>query len=130
MTAGIAWNDPSSAVLADAEVPVETESDLSSEIDLNGCVGLFGVGVTMTYNASATAAAVLRVYAKIDGTNYTTEPVYERTMELCDLGSANRQYFAFPIPARYVKVAVLNNDATYAITSLAAYAHKNVLSTS
>ncbi|WP_292366080.1 MULTISPECIES: hypothetical protein [unclassified Methanoculleus] len=130
MVAGIAWNDPSSAVLTDAEVPVETESDLSSEIDLNGCVGLFGVGVTMTYNASATVAAVLRVYAKIDGTNYSDEPVYERTMALRDAGLAHQQYFPFPIPAQCVKVAVYNGDNTYTITSLTAYAHKNVLSTS
>lgn len=130
MTAGIAWNDPSTAVLTDAVVPVETESDLSSEIDLNGCTGLFGVGVTMTYNDSATVAAVLRVYAKIDGTNYSDEPVYERTMALRDKGSAHQQYFPFPIPCQYVKAAIYNGDDTYTITSLTLYAHKNVLSTS
>lgn len=130
MVAGIAWNDPSSAVLTDAEVPVSSESDLSSEIDLNGCVGLFGIGVTLTYNASATVAGVLRVYAKIDGTNYSDEPVYERTMALRDKGSAHQQYFPLPIPAQYVKVAVYNGDDTYTITGLTAYVHKNVLSTS
>jgi len=130
MAASIAWNDPSTPVLTNAEVLVSSESDLSSEIDLNGCVGLFGVGVTMTYNASATVAAVLRVYAKIDGTNYSDEPVYERTMALRDVGSAHQQYFPFPIPAQCVKVAVYNGDGTYTITSLTAHAHKNVLSAS
>lgn len=131
MTAGTDWNDPSSAVLTDAEVPVSSLSDLSSEVDLDQCVGMFSVAVALTYNASATEAAVLRIYGKIDGTNYGNEPIYERTLPANTLGSAYKLGpIPFPIPCQCIKVAIYNPDATYTITSLTAYVHKNVLSAS
>jgi len=128
MTAGIAWQDPSSAILTDAEVSATSLSDLSSAVDLNGCVGLFSIGVQLTSNASATVAPILRIYASHDGTNYTDEPVYERTLVLRTT-SAIEQLLPFPICSRYIKAAVYNGDGN-TITSLTLYAHKNVLSTS
>lgn len=131
MTAGIAWSDPSSEIVSDASVPAATESDLSSEVDLESCVGMFSVGILHTFHASATAAGVLRIYGKVDGTNYGTDPIYTATLTLLSKGSAARQGpIPFPIPCRYIKVAVYNSDASQVIVDLKLYLHKNYLSLS
>ncbi len=129
MAAGIAWNDPSSALTTDASCPAATEGDMSSEIDLGSCIGMFGIGVLLTFHASATAGALLRIYGKVDGTNYGAEPIYTATLTLRDKGSAHRQGpIPFPIPCQYIKAALYNSDTVQEIVNSSLYAHKNVLS--
>ena len=120
---GLTWGNPTKVIDA-VTVTAEAESDLSTEVDLDACVGVVGFTVVAVFNASATAGAVLNVYPCYDGTNYAGASVEAAGIELKDAGASTEQHVYFPIPCRRVKVAVENLDAAQSITGVSVWAHK------
>lgn len=124
---GLAWATPSKIIDA-VTVTAASESALSSEVDLDSCVGVMGFSVACVFNAAATAGAVLKVYPCYDGTNYTDTPVEEAGIALNDAGNSTECHVYFPISCRRIKVTVENLDATYSITAVSVWAHKQTFS--
>lgn len=125
---GLSWGTPVKIIDA-VTVAAETESALSSEVDLNSCVGVMGFSVACVFNASATKGAVLNVYPCYDGTNYADTPVELAGIELKDKGNSTEQHLYFPISCRKVKVGVENLDTAQSITGVSVWAHKQTFST-
>lgn len=123
----LTWGTPAKIIDA-VTVNAGAESSLSTEADLDSCVGVYGISVQSTFNASATEGGVLRVYPSYDGTNYSSEPVEIADISKLNVGSANQQHFYFPISCRKVKVTIENSDDTYAITAVSVWAHKQLFS--
>ena len=124
---GLSWGTPAKVIDA-VTIAAETESDLSSEIDLDACVGVVGFSVAAVFNASATKGAVLNVYPCYDGTNYADTPVEVAGVDLKDKGNSTEQHLYFPISCRRVKVRIENLDAAQSITGVSVWAHKQTLS--
>lgn len=123
----IEWGNPVKIIDA-VTVAAGAESDLSAEVDLNACVGVVGFSVAATFNAAATAGAILNVYPCYDGTNYADTPVEIGLIDPNDKGSQTEQHMYFPISCRKVKVAVKNLDAAQSITGVSVWAHKQSVS--
>jgi hypothetical protein len=124
---GLSWGTPAKVIDA-ATVAAEAESDLSTEVDLEACVGVMGFTVVAVFDAAATAGAMLSVYPCYDGVNYASTPVEVGIIDLKDAGASTEQHVYFPISCRKVKVAVENLDAARSITGVSVWAHKQTLS--
>ena len=124
---GLSWGTPAKVIDA-VTVTAEAESDLSSEVDMDACVGVVGFSVACVFNASATAGAILNVYPCYDGVNYASTPAEAGLLDLQDAGNSTEQHVYFPISCRKVKVAVENLDAAQSITGVSVWAHKQTLS--
>jgi hypothetical protein len=124
---GLSWGTPVKIIDA-VTIAAETESALSSEVDLDACVGVVGFSVAAVFNASATKGAILNVYPCYDGTNYADSPVEVGIVDLKDKGASTEQHVYFPISCRKVKVAVENLDTAQSITGVSVWAHKQTLS--
>ncbi len=124
---GLSWGTPAKIIDA-VTVAASSESALSSEVDLDSCVGVIGFSVACVFNASATKGAVLNVYPCYDGTNYADTPVEEAGIGLNDAGSSTECHVYFPISCQRVKVAVENLDEAYSITGVSVWAHKQTFS--
>ena len=68
-----------------------------------------------TYHASGTLAAVIRIYASQDGTNYGSSPVDQFTMPFL-AGNARRWSKTIIPSAKYLKATIYNADAAQSIT--------------
>ena len=124
---GLSWGTPAKIIDA-VTVAASSESALSSEVDLDSCVGVVGFSVACVFNASATKGAVLNVYPCYDGTNYADTPVEVAGIDLLDKGNPTEQHLYFPISCRKAKVAVENLDETQGITGVSVWAHKQTFS--
>jgi len=123
---GLSWGTPAKVIDA-VTVAAEAESSLSTEVDLDACVGVIGFSVQCTFNASATAGAVLKVYPCYDGTNYADVPVESAGISLNDKGNPTEYHVYFPISCRKVKAAMENLDTAQSITAVSVWAHKQTL---
>ena len=73
-----------------------------------------------TYNASGTTAAIIRVYASQDNSNWGSSPVDQFTMPFA--ANTTKQWSKTIVPsAKYLKVTVYNADASYSITAAYVY---------
>ena len=124
---GLSWGTPTKVIDA-VTIAAGAESALSSEVDLDACVGVVGFSVATVFNTSATNGAVLSVYPCYDGTNYADTPVEVAGIDLLDKGNPTEQHVYFPISCRKVKVAVKNLDAAQSITGVSVWAHKQTFS--
>ncbi len=124
---GLSWDSPTKIIDA-ATVTASSESDLSSEVDLDSCIGAVGFSVAAVFDASATAGAILNVYPCYDGTNYADTPVEVAGIVLKDKGNSTEQHVYFPISCRKVKIAVKNLDTAKSITGVSVWVHKQIYS--
>lgn len=78
------------------------------------------IEVDMTFNASATAGATVKVFASGDGTNFDT---VEYATQSVDVSAGNAIQVTFPInpAAKYIRVQVTNLDETYNITAISVW---------
>lgn len=118
----LSWGTPTKVIDA-VTAAAETETSQSTEVDLESCVGVVGFSVQCTFNASATAGAILNVYPSYDGTNYADTPVEVALISAKDLGAASEEHVYFPVSCRKMKVAVENLDAAQSITAISVWAH-------
>jgi len=73
-----------------------------------------------TYNASGTTAAIIRVYASQDNSNWGSSPVDQFTMPFA--ANTTKRWSKTIVPsAKYLKVTVYNADASYSITAAYVY---------
>ena len=73
-----------------------------------------------TYNASGTTAAIIRVYASQDNSNWGSSPVDQFTMPFA--ANTTKRWSKTIVPsAKYLKVTVYYADATYSITAAYVY---------
>jgi hypothetical protein len=73
------------------------------------------IEVNVTYNASATAGGRLLIYYSTDGANFDTDTNNFVTLPFAS-GTTKQQTFTFPAPSKYIKIEVINDDGTYALT--------------
>ena len=107
-------------IVAGGSVVSDDSIDLSEAVD-------FGIGVKATPNGSATACVTVELIAdprSIDPTfpvnDYFT-PVDAGDLDLY-AGHVCQGFFPMNRSAKYVKVRVKNNDATYSVTAVSVYA--------
>lgn len=73
-----------------------------------------------TYHASATAGAVVRVYASSDNSNWGSSPV--ETLTLPFTANTTKRWSKTIIPsAKYIKATIYNSDAAQDITAAYVY---------
>jgi len=124
----LTWGSAPTKIIDAVTVAASSESSLSSEVDLDSCIGVVGISVACTFNASATDGAVLKVYPCYDGTNYADVPVEEAGVSLNDAGNSTEAHLYFIISCRKIKVAVENLDTAQSITGVNVWAHKQMYS--
>jgi len=74
------------------------------------------VEAVCTYNASGTTAAIIRVYASSDNSNFGSSPVDQFTMPFA--ANTTKRWSKTIVPsAKYIKATIYNADAAYAITA-------------
>lgn len=97
-----------STVLADC-----TAEDLSTALQC-------AIEVGMTFDASATTGATVKVFASGDGTAFDT---VEYATQSVAVSAGNAIQATFPInpAAKYIKVQVTNLDTSYSITAISAW---------
>ena len=90
-----------------------TSEDLSTALQC-------AIEVDMTFDASATAGATVKVFASGDGTNFDT---VEYATQSVDVSAGNAIQVTFPInpAAKYIRVQVTNLDTTYDITAISVW---------
>lgn len=93
-------------------------SDCTAE-DLSAALQC-AIQVDLTFNASATQGATVKVYASSDGTNFDTEGYEYATQSIAFLTGGGAVHVTFPInPAcKYFKVVVTNLDSGQSITGI------------
>lgn len=93
-----------------------TAEDLSAALQC-------AIEVAMTFHASATAGAIVKVYASGDGTNFDTAGYEYATQSVALLSGGGAVQVTFPInPAvKYFKVVVTNLDAAQDITAISVW---------
>ena len=73
-----------------------------------------------TYNSSGTTAAIIRIYASSDNTNWGSSPVEQFTKTFT--ANTTKRWSKAVIPsAKYLKCTVYNADASYTITAAYVY---------
>ena len=116
-----AFSNISGATIAAGGSLVSDDSiDLSKAID-------FGIGVKATFNSSATQSITVELLAdprSIDPSFPTSDyftPVDAGDVDLypAHIGQA---FFPFNRSAKYVKIRIKNNDTSYSVTGVYAYA--------
>jgi hypothetical protein len=74
------------------------------------------VECVLTYNASATVAATVRVYTSSDNTNWGSSPVDQFVMPFT--ANTQKRWSKTVIPsAKYLKATIYNADPTYSVTA-------------
>lgn len=102
-------------------VNAETEYSLAS-ITATDCSAALIADIegVCTYNASGTTAAVVRVYASNDNSNFGSSPVDQFVMPFA-AGTTKRWSKSIVPSAKYLKVTIFNDDPTYSITAASVY---------
>jgi len=107
----------------------EAASSVVSEctaIDGSTVVNL-GIEVLMTFHASATAGATVKIFTSSDGTNYCTNDTQEYDVPV-SAGNTVRHSFVVLPGHKYYKVQVTNLDAAQDITALYIYSEPQTAS--
>ena len=110
-----------------ASLAANTESALAdcTVQDLSTTTQL-ALTIRCTYNASGTKAALVKVWTSSDNANYDTEVL--TSFENGFAAGATKQKTVYINPdAKYIKCTVLNQDTSYAITSVSVIATKQDL---
>lgn len=89
-------------------------------VDTSGCINL-GITVRLTFNASATLGARVKVFGSHDDSTYNTEPYAQA--DIAFTSGARGASFTIPHAIRYLKVQVTNLDAGQTITAIYVYSH-------
>lgn len=89
-------------------------------VDLSTAVQM-AIDVELTFNASATAGATVKVYASDDNSVWDTTP-YDQFDIAVSAGNAVKAHFAILPAPKYLKALITNLDATYSITAINIYA--------
>ena len=115
--------------ILDNKTVAKSASSVVSEctaIDGSAVVAL-GIEVLMTFNASATLGATVKVLTSADGTNYTGVSLMEFSIAV-SAGNAVRSSFNVFSGHKYYKVQVTNLDTAQSITAIYVYSEPQVLS--
>lgn len=95
-------------------------------VDGSSVVAL-GIEAVMTFNASATAGATIKVFTSADGTNYCTVPTQEYDVAVSAGATVRHSFTVLPGHKAY-KVVVANLDTAQSITGISVNAEPQVLS--
>jgi hypothetical protein len=104
----------SSSILASTTIAAEGNAS-SSALDASGAVGIT-ITANVTFNASATAGAVLSILSSPDNTNWDTIPLDQVAITLTAGGTVQITLPVTP-SVKYVKAKITNSDASYSITA-------------
>jgi hypothetical protein len=107
----------------------ENASSVVSEctaVDGSSMVAL-GIEVLLTFHASATLGATVKVFTSSDGSNYTTNDTQEYDIPV-SAGATVRHSFTVNPGHKYYKIQVTNLDTAQDITALYIYAEPQVAS--
>lgn len=78
------------------------------------------VEAVCTYHASGTVAAVVRIYASSDNSNFGSSPVDQFTMPFA--AGATKRWSKTVIPSmKYMKATIYNADAAYYISTMSVF---------
>lgn len=105
----------------------------SSSTTLTDCAAVagsnvvaLGIEVVMTFHASATKGATVKVFSSQNGTNYTTTAVQEYDVPVAANSTVRHAFVVLPGHA-YYRVQVTNLDTGQSITAISVYAEPQVL---
>jgi hypothetical protein len=112
-TASTSTNNQTVAANSEYAVASASAVDLSEALQAE-------VTCEVTYHASATAGATIRVYTSRDNTNWDTNPAEEIDMPFT-AGATVRFSAAIQAAAKYVKATIKNLDAAQALTAGSTY---------
>ena len=105
----------------------------SSSTTLTDCTAVagsnvvaLGIEVVMTFHASATKGATVKVFSSQNGTNYTTTAVQEYDVPVAANSTVRHAFVVLPGHA-YYRVQVTNLDTGKSITTISVYAEPQVL---
>lgn len=105
----------------------------SSSTTLTDCTAVagsnvvaLGIEVVMTFHASATKGATVKVFSSQNGTNYTTTAVQEYDVPVAANSTVRHAFVVLPGHAFY-RVQVTNLDTGQSITAISVYAEPQVL---
>lgn len=88
--------------------------------DTSAAIGAADVEGVCTYHSSATAGAIVRIYASSDGTNWGSSPVDQITLPFT--ANTTKRWSKTIIPsAKYLKCTIYNSDAAQDITAAYVY---------
>ncbi|MFA7121386.1 MAG: hypothetical protein WC277_07880 [Bacilli bacterium] len=106
------------AILSDKPIAADTETLLAdcTEIDLDAAVQV-EVEVAITYGATATAGATVRVWGAATTGVYTTDPIDEFPLAFT-AGATKKISFQTRASPRFMKVSVLNEDPAVAASAV------------
>lgn len=102
-------------ILNVASIAANTESAQGTALALTN-EALLALAVRLTFHASATVGAELRVYSSPSGTNYDTIPYHTEGITLTAGATVQKTIALTPAPAN-IKVSVKNLDTAQAITN-------------
>lgn len=89
-------------------------------IDTTSCINL-GIQVRLTFNASATAGARVKVFGSNDDSTYGTVPYAQA--DIAYVSGAQGASFSIPHAIKYLKVQVTNLDSGQTITAIYVDSH-------
>jgi len=110
------------AALLENKTVAESASSVLAEctaVDGSTVIAL-GFEVLLTFHASATLGATVKVFTSADGTNYTTNQTQEYDIPV-SAGATVRHSFTVLAGHKYYKIQVANLDAAQDITALYVY---------
>lgn len=103
-----------------ADVSGETTLGNCSELSLNEAVQV-EIEAVVTYNASATSGAVVRIWAAAVMGTYGDEPIDEFALPFT-AGTTVRHSFQTLASPRYIKATVRNLDESHPVTAISVMA--------
>lgn len=115
------------AILSNKTAAASTATLLSdcTAIDTSQATNACAIEVLLTFHASATLGATLKVYGSYDGTNWDTDTYAEAS--IAKTSGARSQSFAVVPGPKYLKAQVLNLDTAQSITAITIYEHIQTL---
>ena len=119
ITVATILDNKSAAKSASTDIADCTAIDGSSMIAL-------GIEVLLTFNASATLGATVKIFSSSDGTNYTTADCQEYDIPYSN-GTVRHSFSVLPGHKNY-KVQVTNLDTAQSITAIYVYSEPQVTS--
>ncbi len=115
------------AILSNKTAAASTATLLSdcTAIDTSQATNACAIEVLLTFHASATLGATLKVYGSYDGTNWDTDPF--ATGSIGKVSGARSKSFSFIPGPKYVRAQIQNLDTGQSITAITIYAHLQTL---
>lgn len=96
-----------------------------SAIDTSQATNACAIEVLLTFHASATLGATLKLYGSYDGTNWDTDTYAE--CSIAYTSGARSQSFAIVPGPKYLKAQITNLDTAQSITAITIYSHIQTL---